>query len=84
MDIDNVSYHAEEVAIRRAGNVEGATIYVARVTRSGDLGIAKPCLRCSEMLITEGVSTVVWSTPSGLSKSRVNRLSDWPLVGQVV
>lgn len=84
VEFGHASYHAEEVALRKAGDAEGSTIYVARITRSGLLGLAKPCPRCTDMLITEGVSTVVWSTPSGLSKTRVNRLVDWPYVGQVV
>jgi len=34
VDLEGVSYHAEEVALKRAGDVTGATIFVARVTRS--------------------------------------------------
>lgn len=83
VEFGNASYHAEEVALRKAGDAEGSTIYVARITRSGALGLAKPCPRCLDLLITEGVSTVVWSTPSGLDKARVNRLVDWPYVGQI-
>jgi len=74
VEFGHASYHAEEVALRRSGDAEGSTIYVARVTRSGLLGLAKPCPRCTDMLITEGVSTVVWSTPSGLDKARVSQL----------
>lgn len=74
MDIGDVSYHAEEVALRRAGDSDGATIYVARVTRRGDLGIAKPCARCTQDLIEAGVHTVVWTTEYGLEKSKVRNL----------
>lgn len=74
VDIGDVSYHAEEVALRRAGDAEGATIYVARITRSGELGIAKPCARCSADLADAGVANVVWTTPYGLEKARVRDL----------
>lgn len=73
--IGDVSYHAEEVALRRAGDAEGATIYVARITRSGELGIAKPCARCAYDLMEAGVSSVVWTTPYGLEKARVKDLT---------
>ena len=75
VDLSGVSYHAEAVAIRRAGFSEGATLYVARVTRSGDMGSAKPCARCQLLLSQHGVHTVVWSTPVGVGKSRVRALS---------
>lgn len=84
VEFGNATYHAEEVVLRKAGDAEGATIYVARITRSGLLGLAKPCPRCTSLLITEGVSTVVWSTPSGLDKARVNQLVGRPHVRQIV
>lgn len=72
---DSVSYHAEEVALRRAGNVEGSTIYVARVTRSGLLGLAMPCARCQELLLDRGVSTAVWTDVEGIGKSKLQDLT---------
>lgn len=74
MSLDGVSYHAEEVAIRRAGDVAGATIYVARVTKSGHMGMAMPCERCQELLYDNGLHTAVWTTPSGWGKLRVNQM----------
>lgn len=74
VELSGVSYHAEAVAIRKAGYVEGATLYVARVTRSGDLGSAKPCARCQSLLEKHGVHTVVWTTPDGLLKQRARQL----------
>jgi tRNA(Arg) A34 adenosine deaminase TadA len=71
----NVSYHAEEVAIRRAGNAEGATIYVARLTRSGKIGTAKPCKRCQQALLDNGVTTAIWTEPFGWAKQRLSRLA---------
>lgn len=75
MSLDGVSYHAEEVAIRRAGSVVGATIYVARMTRSGYIGMAKPCERCQELLDEHGIRTAVWTTPTGWGKMRVSHMA---------
>jgi cytidine deaminase len=74
MSLDGVSYHAEEVAIRRAGDVAGSKIYVARVTRSGYVGMAMPCERCQEMLNDYGIHTAVWTTPTGWGKMRVREM----------
>ena len=41
VELSGVSYHAEAVALRKAGDSQGATLYVARVTRGGELGNAK-------------------------------------------
>lgn len=72
---DGVSYHAEAVALRRAGeNAVGATLYVARVTLSGNLGLAKPCERCQALIAEHGIHSVAWSTSSGLHKARSSRL----------
>lgn len=79
VDHSGVSYHAEAVAVRRAGeNVAGATIYVARVTGSGNLGLAKPCERCQELLWDCGIHTVVWTSSRGVQKSRLSELLEFP------
>lgn len=77
VDLAGVSYHAEEVAIRKAGDVRGATIYVGRITRSGRIGSAKPCARCQELLLENGLSTAIWTEPHGWGKSRVIRLEEY-------
>lgn len=75
VELDGVSYHAEDVAIRKAGNVKGATLYVARITRRGYLGIAKPCARCQDLLMEHDIHKVVWTTPYGLQKARAITLA---------
>jgi tRNA(Arg) A34 adenosine deaminase TadA len=70
-----VSYHAEQVALRKVGDAEGSTIYVARVTRSGLIGLAKPCEMCQDLLQSHGVHTAVWTTPDGWGKLRVRELA---------
>jgi len=62
VDLEGVSYHAEEVALRRAGDPSGATIYVARITRSGNLAMARPCKRCMSMLQNSGIRYFVYTT----------------------
>lgn len=58
------SYHAEEVAIREAGedNVRGAIIYVARVNKSGKDRDSKPCSRCSALIERVGIKRVVFTS----------------------
>lgn len=75
--LEGVSYHAEEVAIRRAGDVDGSTIYVARITRSGHIGMAMPCARCQESLHEHGIHTAIWTTPNGWGKMRVRDMAEY-------
>ncbi len=70
VQIDDVSYHAEEVCLMKAGDPRGATIYVARVTKSGVTGMAKPCEKCQELLLEHGVRSVVYTTTDGVVKLR--------------
>jgi deoxycytidylate deaminase len=57
------SYHAEQVAIREAGedNIKGAIIYVARVKNGSDRD-SKPCLRCSDLIDRVGIKRVVFTS----------------------
>lgn len=61
------SYHAEQVAIREAGeyNVRGAIIYVARVNRHGDDRNSKPCPRCSDLIDRAGIKRVIFTSEAG-------------------
>jgi deoxycytidylate deaminase len=57
------SYHAEEVAIREAGeNIKGAVIYVARVNRQGQDRDSKPCPLCSDLIQQAGIKRVIFTT----------------------
>lgn len=69
-----VSYHAEQVALRKAGDAQGSTIYIARVTRSGLIGLAKPCEACQELLAEHGVNTAIWTEVDGWGRSRIREL----------
>jgi pyrimidine deaminase RibD-like protein len=58
------SIHAEVAALRGV-EAEGATVYVARLTRHGRWGTAKPCWRCERVLTASGVRRVVWTMEDG-------------------
>jgi deoxycytidylate deaminase len=63
------SYHAEEVAIREAGenNLKGAIIYVARVNKQGNDRDSQPCSKCSILIEGAGIKRVIYT-----SEKRIN------------
>ena len=54
-------YHAEIVAMKDAGNVEGAVIFVARINKKGEDLLSKPCSRCQEVLTKKKVKNVIYT-----------------------
>lgn len=57
------SYHAEEVAIREAGeNLKGAVIYVARINKQGKDRDSKPCIKCSGLIKEAGIKRVIYTS----------------------
>ena len=58
---EECSTHAEIAALRRTKRTHGATIYVARILRTGERGLAKPCERCQTELIAAGVRQAIWT-----------------------
>lgn len=58
--LTSCSIHAEVAALRQV-DAEGSTLYVARVTRGGRRGMARPCHRCEEFARAMGVRRVVWT-----------------------
>lgn len=57
------TYHAEIRAIKplSADALRGATIYVARVFRSGLPGLSRPCTPCYMELLNKGIKKVVFT-----------------------
>lgn len=45
--------------------IVGATIFVARITRGGNLGISKPCDKCEEFLRAAGVRCAYYYNRNG-------------------
>ena len=58
---EQCSLHAEMAVLKKTKNVVGSTIYVARVLRTGSVGLAKPCSRCQKELMVSGVRQAVWT-----------------------
>jgi len=64
---DAWSTHAEEACLRRMPDgSEGATLYVARVGRSGKPLLSRPCDMCMEIARDYGVSRIVFTSESGV------------------
>lgn len=73
VDFDSFAVHAEESAIRAAaGNVKGATIYVARFhspkinrRRFRFVSDSRPCDRCMNAIKEAGITTIVYTVGNG-------------------
>lgn len=59
---DHCSVHAEIDAIKKARNVSGATIYVARINKKGAARDSRPCKRCFETIKSNGIKKIVYTT----------------------
>ena len=77
VQIGDVSYHAEAVVLSKAGDARGATIYIARIAKSGVLAMAKPCARCQELLLENGIGTILYTSGfTEVQKLRARYVSD--------
>ena len=68
----NYTQHAEFSACRNILHLSkrnNFTIYVVRLTRTGRVGISKPCPDCKSLLIQLGINRVVFSTDDGNMES---------------
>lgn len=67
-----VTIHAEMQAIIRAKNIvdslEGMILVVARVKRNGELGLARPCLGCQNIIRLHNIKEVWYTTENGWAK----------------
>ena len=61
------SVHAEAAALHAASrsHLAGATLYVARITPAGRVGMAKPCAECEAAAAAAGITKVVYTTTDG-------------------
>lgn len=57
--------HAEVAALRSAKRPIGAKLFVARVTKSGGVGLAKPCDRCMREIAAHGIKKVYYTLDGG-------------------
>lgn len=58
----NLTYHAEVDALNRFQDVRGATVYIARVGKAGEMRFSRPCSRCLVALKEAGIKKVVYTT----------------------
>ena len=67
MEIDFADYtrHAEIAVMRAVGwwsvAYEGATLYVVRINRHGEMMLSKPCAPCEQALKVNSIKRVVYS-----------------------
>lgn len=59
---DHCSVHAEIDAIRKARDVSGATVYVARVNKRGQSRDSKPCSNCYDTMTNLGIRKIIYTT----------------------
>lgn len=64
-----VSVHAEIAAIRscKKSNLEGATIYVARMGKNGAMAMSRPCENCQKALKEAGIKKVFYTIDSSMN-----------------
>lgn len=55
------SVHAEVDALKKAGDVRGATMYIARVNKRGQDRNSRPCDKCYDNIINAGIKKIVYT-----------------------
>jgi deoxycytidylate deaminase len=69
VDADNVSDHAEAAIIRELlknySDLRRATIYIARISKSGEVRMSRPCTNCMKSIVTAGITEIVYTNDVG-------------------
>lgn len=55
------SVHAEIDALKKAKNVKGATIYIARVNKRGQDRLSRPCDQCYNEIVKSGIKKIIYT-----------------------
>jgi tRNA(Arg) A34 adenosine deaminase TadA len=81
-EYQHCSVHAEVVALRRVGSSPAACdVYVARVSRTGEPRLSRPCDACWGVLMRSGVHRVVYTVSAhvqGVEKIMLSPVdTDW-------
>lgn len=74
---NRMSTHAEIRALKSVKNVQGATIYIARLKSQDECGLAKPCIWCMNHMIDAGISKVVFTTNNSAGSSFYTNMVTW-------
>jgi tRNA(Arg) A34 adenosine deaminase TadA len=63
-------YHAETAALLniRSSRRKPHTIYIARINRGGLLRLAKPCPHCFQIINTQNIKKIVYTTEDGVDE----------------
>ena len=69
----NATHHAELGCILGLDKsiTQGATIYVARVSKNGEIRNSKPCQLCQAVLKHVGVKKVIYTTETGHGRMKL-------------
>lgn len=70
------SVHAEHACLKQVSAPAGATLYVARITRSGRPAMARPCQHCWAMIRRAGINKVIYTTPHGIVCERTEEVGE--------
>ncbi len=58
----NCSIHCEVAALRQMRyRAKGCVMFVARIMRSGKVGLAKPCVNCQTVIEDAGIKRVIYT-----------------------
>ena len=68
-DFHHATFHAEEAALRRLRNPTATEIWIARVTRTDQPALARPCPRCQNALTTAGITQAHYTTNFGTTET---------------
>lgn len=74
IDEDEIRHrlHAEMACILAAKeDLHGATIYIYRKNRNGELGMCRPCPACYQMISDSGITRMVYTTPDGIAEEMI-------------
>lgn len=55
------SVHAEIDAMKKASNLKGSAIYIARVNKAGTPMLSKPCHACYDAITDAGINKIVYT-----------------------
>lgn len=74
-DNHNHHLHAEMATIIRVPDkrkLDGASIYVSRVCKDREYGMARPCPACMQAIIDHGIKRIFYSTEYGFAQEVIN------------
>lgn len=69
VDAANVTDHAEAAIIRELlknyPDLRGGVIYIARINKSGDVRMSRPCVNCMKLIVDAGIKEIVYTNEVG-------------------